>query len=83
MTLETFSCSDVTRRVPTVWWPRHLGILTWVQERRDWKILNRGKEMAKDKSKTELAQSIYKAFPKRGRIAETMAAAYPLTTDDI
>lgn len=56
---------------------------TWVQERRDWKILTRGKEVAEDNSKTELAQSIYKLFPERGRLAEKMASTSPLTTDEM
>ena len=56
---------------------------TWVQERRDWKILTRGKEAAEDNSKTELAQSVYKLFPERGRLAEKMVATYPLATDEM
>lgn len=56
---------------------------TWVQERRDWKILTRGKEVAEDNSKTELAQSIHKLFPERGRLAEKMASTSPLTTDEM
>ena len=56
---------------------------TWVQERRDWKTLTRGKEVAKDNSKTELAPSIYKLFPERGRLAEKMASTHPLTADQM
>jgi hypothetical protein len=56
---------------------------TWVQERRDWKVLTRGKEVVQDNSKTELAQSIYKLFPERGRLAQKMACTSPLTTDEM
>lgn len=56
---------------------------TWVQERRDWKILTRGKEVAQDRSKTELAQDIYKLFPERGRLAERMASTHPLSSDEM
>lgn len=56
---------------------------TWVQERRDWKILTRGKEVVQDKSKTEMARSIYKLFPERGRLAQKMAYTSPLTTDEM
>ncbi|KIW11740.1 hypothetical protein PV08_09012 [Exophiala spinifera] len=56
---------------------------TWVQQRRDWKILTRGKETAQDNSKTELAQSIYKLFPERGRLADKMTTTRLLTSDEM
>lgn len=56
---------------------------SWIQERRDWKVLTRGKEVAKDNSKTELVQSIYLLFPERGRLAKKMASACPLTSDEM
>ena len=56
---------------------------SWVQERRDWKVLTRGKEVAKDHSKTELAQSVYIFFPERGRVAGKMASPHPMTSDEM
>lgn len=46
----------------------------WVRERRDWKILTRGKETAPDQSKTDFTQSICQLIPERARIAQAMAA---------
>jgi hypothetical protein len=37
-----------------------------VQERRDWEILARGKEAAKDNCKTDFIQSIWLLIPERG-----------------
>jgi hypothetical protein len=55
----------------------------WVQERRDWKILTRGREKPQDNSKIELAQSIYSLFPERSRLADKMAITRPLTPDEM
>ncbi|KIW99637.1 uncharacterized protein Z518_11050 [Rhinocladiella mackenziei CBS 650.93] len=54
---------------------------SWVRERRDWYVLTRGNVVPQDNSKMELAQTIYKLFPERGRLAQAMASLYPLTTD--
>jgi hypothetical protein len=50
----------------------------WIQERRDWKILTRGKETALDKSKTDFVQSLCLLIPERGRLAPKMAADHAL-----
>ena len=50
----------------------------WVRERRDWKILTRGKETAQDKSKTDFVQNICLLIPERGRLSQKMAADHPL-----
>lgn len=50
----------------------------WVQERRDWKILTRGRVVAQDKSKTDVVQNICLLIPERGRLAQKMAADQPL-----
>jgi len=50
----------------------------WIRERRDWKILTRGKEAAQNKSKTDFIQSIYLLIPERGRLAQQMAVDHAL-----
>ncbi|KAK5214871.1 hypothetical protein LTR96_011715 [Exophiala xenobiotica] len=50
----------------------------WTRERRDWKILTRGKEAAPDKSKTDFVQSLCLLIPERGRLAQEMAADHAL-----
>lgn len=50
----------------------------WVRERRDWKILTRGKEIAQDRSKTDVVQNLSLLIPERGRLAEKMALDRPL-----
>ena len=51
---------------------------TWIRERRDWKILTRGKAAAQDKSKTDFVQSLCLLIPERGRLAQQMAADHAL-----
>ena len=46
----------------------------WVRERRDWKILTRGRIAAPDKGRTEFVHNICLLIPERGRLAQTMAA---------
>ena len=55
----------------------------WVRERRDWKILTRGKEIAQDKSKTDFVQNIRLLIPERGRLAEQMGVDRPLEPDEM
>ena len=80
--------SSAQRRI-TIYWrklkrdARRLYQETWLQERRDWTVLTRGKEAAEDNSKTEMAPGVYKLFPERGRLAEKMAATCPLATDEM
>ena len=49
----------------------------WIRERRDWKILTRGRGVAQDTSKTDIVQNICLLIPERGRLAQTMAADQP------
>ena len=46
----------------------------WVRERRDWKILTRGKDAAHDKSRTDYVRDMCLLIPERGRLAEQMSA---------
>lgn len=55
----------------------------WIQERRDWIVQTRGKEQADNESKTDLAPSIYKLFPERGRLAQAMASTSVLSVDEM
>ena len=55
----------------------------WVRERRDWKILTRGREAAQDRSKTEFVESICALVPERGRLARRMAAEEPLEPEEM
>ena len=55
----------------------------WIQERRDWIVQSRGREKAQDESKTELAPSIYKLFPERGRLAQAMASTHALPAEEM
>ena len=50
----------------------------WIRERRDWKILTRGKERSGDTYKTDLVQSLCLLIPERGRLAQVMASDEPL-----
>ncbi|KAL2440885.1 hypothetical protein ABEF95_008226 [Exophiala dermatitidis] len=52
----------------------------WVRERRDWKILTRGKEQPGDICKTDLAGRLC-LIPERGRLAQRMASDEPLSPD--
>ena len=52
----------------------------WVQDRRDWKILSRGKEVSSDTSKTDLVKSIFLLIPERARLAQKMAPEESLTS---
>jgi hypothetical protein len=53
----------------------------WVRERRDWKILTRGKEVAQDNCRTGFVQSIWLLIPERERLAKKMASDQPLEPD--
>ncbi|MCJ1474750.1 hypothetical protein MMC13_003410 [Lambiella insularis] len=55
----------------------------WVRERRDWKILTRGRAAAPDKGRTEFVQNICLLIPERGRLAQTMATDQVSTPDEI
>ncbi|KAI9770979.1 MAG: hypothetical protein M1840_002683 [Geoglossum simile] len=46
----------------------------WVQKRRDWKILSRGKERIKDPINTEITQDLFRLMPERARLAEMMTS---------
>jgi hypothetical protein len=51
----------------------------WVQDRRDWKILTRGKERPNDHCKTDLVQNLCLLIPERGRLALIMASDEPMS----
>lgn len=53
----------------------------WVQQRRDWKIVTRGKEQAHDLDRTDLVQSLCLLFPERARLAQMLASDEPLTPE--
>ncbi|EXJ95819.1 hypothetical protein A1O1_00943 [Capronia coronata CBS 617.96] len=55
----------------------------WIQERRDWIVQSRGRQKAKDGSKTVLAPSIYNLFPERGRLARAMASTHALPVEEM
>lgn len=46
--------------------------IEWVQKRRDWKVITRGKKRPDDNKKTELLETLSQIMPKRGRLARTM-----------
>ena len=53
----------------------------WVRERRDWKVLTRGKQVVQNSSKTDFVQDVCLLIPERGRLAHQMRADYPLKPD--
>jgi hypothetical protein len=53
----------------------------WVQERRDWKIITRGKKQAHDLHRTDLVQSLCLLFPERARLAQRLASDHTLTSE--
>jgi hypothetical protein len=55
----------------------------WMRERRDWKVLTRGKEQVRDPCKTDLVENICLLIPERGRLARQMAAEDPLPADEM
>lgn len=55
----------------------------WIQERRDWIVETRGREQADNESKTDLAPSLYKLFPERGRLARAMATTSALSVEEM
>lgn len=55
----------------------------WVRERRDWKILTRGKELPPCTSKTDFVQSVSLLIPERGRVAEQMGLDRSLNPDEM
>jgi len=54
----------------------------WIQDRRVWKILTRGKERAKDVCKNDLFQHLCLLRPERGRLARMMDSEEPLSLVD-
>jgi hypothetical protein len=55
----------------------------WVRDRRNWKILTRGKEQPSDVDKTDLVQSLCLLIPERGRLAQAMAQDESLSPDSM
>ena len=54
---------------------------SWIQQRRDWKIITRGREQARDLDRTDLVQSLCLLFPERARLAQRLASDEPLTVE--
>lgn len=54
---------------------------SWIQQRRDWKIITRGREQARDLDRTDLVQSLCLLFPERARLAQRLASDEPLTAE--
>jgi hypothetical protein len=54
----------------------------WIQDRRVWKILTRGKERAQDVCRNDLLQHLCLLRPERGRLARMMASDDPLSPAD-
>ena len=54
---------------------------SWIQQRRDWKIITRGKERAHDLDRTDLVHSLCLLFPERARLAQRLASDEPLTAE--
>jgi hypothetical protein len=54
----------------------------WIQDRRVWKILTRGKERAKDICRNDLFQHLCLLRPERGRLARMIASEEPLSLTD-
>ncbi len=53
----------------------------WVQQRRDWKIVTRGKKRAQDPDRTDRAQILCLLFPERARLTQRMVSDKPLTPE--
>jgi hypothetical protein len=51
----------------------------WVRERRDWKILTRGKEQPHDLCRIDLVHSLCLLIPEPRRLAQRMASDEPLS----
>jgi len=54
----------------------------WVQDRRDWQVLTRGKEQNDDLYRADLVESLFLLFPERRRIAQRMASDSVMTSED-
>ena len=54
----------------------------WVQERRDWQILTRGKKQADNPHRADLTHSLSLLFPERLRLAQKLASDGTLTSED-
>lgn len=46
----------------------------WVQQRRDWKILTRGREQPNDPCKTDITRHMFLLMPERGRLAQKLTS---------
>ena len=54
---------------------------TWIQRRRDWKIVTRGKEQAHNPNRTDVVERLYLLFPKRARLAQRLVSEELLTAE--
>ena len=55
--------------------------LQWVQDRRDWKVLTRGKERVESDASSDLLETMSYIFPERGRLAHAMISK-EIASDD-
>jgi hypothetical protein len=55
----------------------------WVRNRRDWKVITRGKEPTEDDPRTDLIQSLFLVMPECGHLAKMMASDKPLTEGEM
>ncbi|KAH0543790.1 hypothetical protein FGG08_001972 [Glutinoglossum americanum] len=55
----------------------------WVQNRRDWKVITRGKEPTENVNKTDLTRSLFLVLPERDRLSTMMASDKPLTEGEM
>jgi len=56
--------------------------LDWVQKRRDWKVITRGKERPDDLVKTDLSEIFAIVMPEHGRLAKTMISTVVVSDKD-
>ena len=54
----------------------------WVQERRDWQVLTRGKEQHGDLHRADLVESLSLLFPERRRLAQRLASDAVMTSEE-
>ena len=54
----------------------------WIQERRDWQIITRGKGQREDPRRNDLVQSLFLLFPERRRIAQQLASEEAMTSEE-
>ena len=56
--------------------------LVWIQERRDWKVMTRGKERSDDNRRTDLLKILTLIMPELGRLTQTMVSDTVVSEQD-